>query len=135
VHLALRWAGAETDFDLHYLREGTWASADDCYWGNRVPEWGARLERDDTDGLGPEFLDHVSPAPGRYLVQVQYYSVEDGPDTATVAVFVDGVEVLALQREMSAMSAYWAVAQVDVAADGSIAVAAVDLADGQPFDN
>jgi hypothetical protein len=136
VHLALRWARDDTDFDLHYLREGVWGSSNDCHWGNRLPEWGARLERDDTDGLGPEFIGHVSPAPGRYMVQVQYYSAEsDGADTATVGVFIDGVLAFERSRELDVASAYWAVAQIDVDAEGNVVVGEVDLADVTPFDN
>ncbi len=146
IHVALRWEGATTDFDLHLLREGAWQSENDCYYGNRTPAWGPngergdpRLERDDAEGFGPEFTDYVNPTAGRYLAQVHYFtgSLEPmaGPDTAELTVFVDGALVYTGQRQLDAAAPYWAVAQIDVDGDGNIVVGEIDLADQVPFDN
>ncbi|MCB9526003.1 MAG: hypothetical protein H6702_21890 [Myxococcales bacterium] len=146
IHLALRWAGADTDFDLHLLREGTWQSADDCHWNNRTPPWGPngergdpRLERDDAEGFGPEFTDYVAPRAGRYLVQVHYFSGSLEPmgpgDTAELAVFIDGVQAFRREQPMDGMAPYWAAVQIDVDAAGAIEVGEIGLLDVAPFDN
>ena len=148
LHVALRWDLDDTDLDLHLQRAGA-ALRDgtgDCYYANRRPVWipdpplgpsGPRLERDDTDGLGPEYIDFVAPAPGTYLIQIQYFSDRGhGDTTATVAVFVDGNEARSVVRRLSRVAPagpYWAVAEVQVGADGSIVVQIRDEVGDAPF--
>ncbi len=147
VHVALRWDVDETDFDLHFIRTGgAYNSSDDVYFGNRRAAWpdqaagDPRLDRDDTDGLGPEFVDFVRPLPGRYLVEVTYWSATinaDGapPSTATLGIFVDDQEALALTGLMGGENPFWAAAEVIVDDAGGIRVAARDEYGLMPFDN
>jgi hypothetical protein len=72
----LSW-DTDTDIDLHLNRgdDNGWCSTEsDCYYGNKTPSWGARLDIDDLDGFGPENVNHDSPPDGAYRIGVTYYS-------------------------------------------------------------
>ncbi len=97
-------ASAGSDVDLHFMHPnafGIWFAPDyDCYWDNPNCEWGApgalnnaRLDRDDTDGGGPENLNLNTPENDtRYRVGVHYWNHWGyGPAFATVNVYVYGV--------------------------------------------
>lgn len=90
-----------SDLDLHFLRPG--AAWDyfgnlDCHWQNPNPDWGTRgamhdpsLDRDDTDGAGPENLNMNSPENIEYRVGVHYWDDWGfGPSWVTIRVYVFG---------------------------------------------
>jgi hypothetical protein len=108
---------AGSDLDLHFAHpyaSATGAAGDevrapwfdapyDCYWFNRAPDWGSMdpnvdddpsLDRDDTDGWGPENLNlHVPQGepsgPVTYRVGVHCWDDHNfGPSFATVRVYV-----------------------------------------------
>jgi len=93
-----------SDVDLHFLHPKAYGKyfdwSYDCYWDNIVPEWGIfspsdnpRLDRDDTDGAGPENLNVAVPEQGvRYQVGVHYWN-DWGYGNAfnTVRVYIYGV--------------------------------------------
>ena len=79
-----------SDVDLHLLHPsaradgggpGWFDSRYDCYWSNDAPNWGGAgvtddpsLDRDDTDGAGPENLNLAYPEPGRaYRIGVHFW--------------------------------------------------------------
>ncbi len=93
-----------SDVDLHFLHSKAYGNyfdwTYDCYWDNVNPEWGIfspsdnpRLDRDDTDGAGPENLNIAVPEPGvRYQVGVHYWNDWGYGDAfATVRVYIYGV--------------------------------------------
>lgn len=97
-----------TDLDLHYLNSqaSEWNKAPwDIFWHNKSADWGQQnysgddpsLDIDDTDGAGPENVNHDEPSSKRsYTVGVYYYDDNGfGPSYATVRIYIDGV----LQRE------------------------------------
>jgi hypothetical protein len=91
-----------TDLDLHYLHPlGSWDRQPwDIYWNNKEANWGnpgrtdddPSLDIDDTDGAGPENVNHDNPESGNtYRVGVYYYSDNGfGPSYATVRVYIEG---------------------------------------------
>jgi hypothetical protein len=104
---------AGTDLDLHFAhmlatgsdvdKDGTpdgWFDAFfDCYWFNAHPNWGSidpfadddpGLDRDDTDGAGPENVNLNVPQDGTtYRLGVHYWSEHGkGPSTANVRVYI-----------------------------------------------
>jgi hypothetical protein len=94
----------------------------DCFWFNPHPDWGPAgasgdpsLDRDDTDGGGPEIVALETPQDGvRYRIAVHYWADHAyGAATATVRIFVDGTlvsergPVELVNRDM------WCVADVD----------------------
>jgi len=96
-----------SDVDLHFLHplaSGAFDTTYDCFWFNDNPEWGSsdpsvdddpRLDRDDTDGAGPENINVNALQPGmEYRVAVHYWDDHGfGPSLARVRVYVYGALV------------------------------------------
>jgi len=93
-----------SDVDLHFLHPKAYGQyfdwSYDCYWDNITPEWGIfspsdnpRLDRDDTDGAGPENLNvNVPEQDVRYQVGVHYWNDWGyGKSLTTVRVYIYGV--------------------------------------------
>lgn len=104
IHVQLTWAQDFGDIDLHFVRPGgsAFSSTDDVYFMNKTPSWGATLDIDEIWGNGPENVNHNTPVDGTYKVYGHYYcsrecflficSSSKGAATATIKVFIDGVE-------------------------------------------
>jgi uncharacterized protein YfaP (DUF2135 family) len=92
IHIQLVWDSPSTDVDLHLLRENpagsytSW-SDNDCYYGDckapdgldtkwfpALPDANPTLDVDDLDGYGPENINIDTPADGKYMVAVHFYS-------------------------------------------------------------
>jgi len=111
---------AGSDLDLHLLHPlGDWFDLPhDTFYGNPNPDWGRpanpgddpSLDRDDTDGAGPENINLDNPEDGRvYRVGVHYFNDHGyGPSFATVRLFVQGVLVFELpNRRLGATDTFW----------------------------
>ncbi len=92
-----------TDVDIHYLHpNGTWNNAPyDIFWRNATADWGTSggaddpsLDIDDTDGAGPENVNHNNPQSGlSYAIGVYYYNdFGFGPSYATLRIYIEGVQ-------------------------------------------
>lgn len=103
---------AGTDMDLHFTHskatgpdldgDGSpdpWFDADwDCFWFHPTPDWGntgvdaddPSLDRDDTDGAGPENVNLELPEEGKaYAIGVHYWDDHGfGASYATVRVYI-----------------------------------------------
>jgi hypothetical protein len=89
----------------------------DCYWYNPHPDWGNPgvdgdpvLDRDDTDGMGPERVGMEGPEHGaRFRIAAHYWSDHGyGESAATVRVYTD--EDLVYQETLTlAESDLWCV--------------------------
>ena len=120
IHIELLWhtpgdpdesdegpeAGA--DLDLHFIRQwpdqedpGWFDQPFDCFWFNPHPNWGSldptvgddpSLDRDDTDGAGPENLNMgATEEDAIYNVMVHQWSDHDfGDSLATIRVYLFG---------------------------------------------
>ena len=114
-----------TDVDLHYLHPlGEWDKLPyDIFWKNREADWGIpgdssddpSLDIDDTNGAGPENVNHDNPESGRnYSVGVYYFADNGfGASYATVRIYIEGelaytVRDKYLERE----GAFWNVAAI-----------------------
>jgi hypothetical protein len=99
----LSWDIADVDLDLHLIRpDGAYYSdADDCYFGNPLPDWGIVGEsRDDphliADSEGfpaPETIQLEAPEEGVYEVLVHYFSTRDASyiyATPTLKIWAEG---------------------------------------------
>lgn len=112
IHIQLVWdTPSDTDqtdttgadLDLHYLNKKhakAWNEAPwDIFWHNKTADWGEEnrkaddpsLDIDDTDGAGPENVNHDEPVTGQsYAVGVYYYDDHGfGPSYATVRIYID----------------------------------------------
>lgn len=118
-------SGAGADVDLHLIRvgEGCWNDLqNDCHWQSPTPDWGAAgdasddptLERNDTDGWGPESIGIPNPAPAIYRVGVAYQDDAGfGPTVARVRIRVQGLTVFERSRELADAGAFWEVADIE----------------------
>lgn len=127
LHFAHPYAATALDLDADGTPDPWFADQYDCFWYNcgsgKVLEWGSydpniddnpHLDRDDTDGAGPENLNLTLPEDGKlYSVGVHYYTDHGfGVSTATVRIYVYGVlqyeDVFGLKK-----GDLWYVATVD----------------------
>lgn len=89
VHIELTWPESCGDLDLHYVQSGAMkCQANDCFYGNKTPSWGAKLDVDDQWGYGPENITQLNPADGNsYQIWVYYFSSSpdggDGPSSGS----------------------------------------------------
>lgn len=113
IHVELLWNTNNADMDLHMLNNeetDLFDSPDDVCFCNRTPNWGAltssdddpRLDIDDRGGFGPENINVLAPADGRYPVVVHYFDANgDGQSTATLRYYLNGVLELEQSQVMS----------------------------------
>jgi len=131
---------AGSDVDLHfvhdqYAKSGPDLDGDgqndpwfdqpfDCFWFNAHPNWGSfdpsidddpGLDRDDTDGAGPENMNLNIPENGAtYRVGVHYWSDHEyGPSYSTVRIYIWGVLVFEVKDVKMVNHDMWNVATID----------------------
>ncbi|MCB9733680.1 MAG: hypothetical protein H6745_13855 [Deltaproteobacteria bacterium] len=115
---------AGSDLDLHFLRPGAdwFDAAGDVYWHNAEPNWGSidplvdddpSLDRDDTDGAGPENMNVDVLADGAYRVGVHYWDDHGfGASFATLRVYAHGTLVFTCEDVELAPGDLWEVGTV-----------------------
>ncbi len=128
---------AGSDLDLHVIHplaggpdldgdgapDGWYDIPFDCFWFNAHPNWGdpdpavfddPHLDRDDTDGAGPENLNMYSPEELTYRIGVHYWNDHGfGPAYATVRVYIYAQHVFEVMDLMLVESDMWEVATMD----------------------
>lgn len=127
---------AGADMDLHFVHplaggpdldgdskpDGWFAEPYDCYWFNGHPNWGSwdpsinddpGLDRDDTDGAGPENVNLDMPENVTYRVGVHYWADHGyGSSLATVRVYIFSLLVFQAEDVMMIDSDMWEVCTV-----------------------
>jgi hypothetical protein len=117
---------AGTDVDLHFLhpnaRNAWFDDIYDCSWVNKTPNWGGagaadnpRLDRDDTDGAGPENLNLSQPEFGStYRVGAHYWDDWGyGMSEATIRVYIYGQRRFQWERVALIKDDMWDVATIE----------------------
>ena len=129
---------AGADVDLHFLHpyasgpdldgdgkpDGWFDQPFDCFWFNPNPNWGSfdpavdddpGLDRDDTDGAGPENLNlNIPENEKKYLVGVHYWHDHKyGPSYVTLRVYIYAVLVFELTDVKLLNHDMWEVATID----------------------
>ena len=90
LQFGLSWTTNDTDIDLWV----TDPAGETIYYAHEASYSGGYLDRDDTDGYGPENIYWVKDIPdGTYTVQVHYYGPSDGPATPYTVKIVNGLGV------------------------------------------
>ncbi len=119
-----------TDLDLHYVRPTdsptpNWnddESGNDIFWKNQTADWGRpgpddnpSLDIDDTNGKGPENINHDNPNPEKdYKVGVHYYEDRGlGASYATVRIYLKQELRQEFERFMPQKGLFWYVADID----------------------
>ncbi len=116
---------AGTDLDLHFLHPTAatrwFDQSRDCFWFNPTPNWGGAgaadnpsLDRDDTDGGGPENLNLSTPEFGAtYRVGVDYWDDWGyGMSETTIRVYIYGQRRFQWERVPMNMHDLWDVATI-----------------------
>ncbi|MEO1268812.1 MAG: hypothetical protein AAFX99_11985 [Myxococcota bacterium] len=129
VHIQLVWNNPQdpnqgditgSDVDLHFVKmgPGSWNQAPyDTYWLNTEPFWtpeNPSLDRDDTNGAGPENVNLDDPVPCTwYAVGVYYFRQQFGTAYTTVRIFINGLLVFEyLNKPLQQTGDWWDVARV-----------------------
>ncbi len=100
LHVVHRYAGGP-DIDKDGKPDGFFDKKWDCFWFNPRPIWveggdpildQPRLDRDDTDGAGPENFHYDRPPPGEcYKVGIHYWDDHTfGASYPTIRMYLDG---------------------------------------------
>ncbi|MGB5810969.1 MAG: hypothetical protein WBG86_10600 [Polyangiales bacterium] len=138
LHVGHPLADGGQDLDNDGTNEPWFDSTYDVYWFNAGPDWNALgdtsddpiLERDDTDGAGPEIFGLDVLEQGTYRVGVHYFDDHQfGSSDAIVRVFVDD----ALEMEFGPVTLehrdMWDVARIE---GSPLSVTAVTADGGGP---
>ena len=129
---------AGTDLDLHFTHplasgadvdqngfpDGWFDQPFDCFWFNPNPNWASfgpgqdddpSLDRDDTDGAGPENLNlNVPENDATYKVGVHYWNDHNyGPSYATIRVYIYAELVYTLEDVKLLHQDMWEVCTID----------------------
>lgn len=89
IQIGLSW-NTDADIDLRVVDP----FGEEIYYSNPNSDSGGYLDRDDTDGFGPENIYWASNIPsGKYSVSLTYYSPDNGPFTDCVVKIINGLGV------------------------------------------
>jgi hypothetical protein len=87
IRIILNWNQMDTDIDLHIIEP----TNEECYYGHRDTEIGARFSKDFTQGYGPEQYLLRNAVRGKYIIKSNYFGertlTENGPTTVMVEVY------------------------------------------------
>jgi hypothetical protein len=87
VRIILNWNQMDTDIDLHIIEP----TNEECYYGHKDTQIGARFSKDFTDGYGPEQYLLRNAVKGKYIIKTNYFGeralTESGPTTVMVEVY------------------------------------------------
>jgi len=82
IVVVLGWDTNRTDVDLHVIEP----DGEECFYSKKSTKHGGTLDHDVTTGLGPETYSVRRAKPGKYRIDVEYFS--GGPRTvATVQIY------------------------------------------------
>jgi hypothetical protein len=110
--------GEGADVDLHFVKMvNPWFSAPwDTYFSNDEPNWSPELpslDRDDTDGGGPEVIQLDNPDNDQcYAIGVHYFSRTFGTAYPTVRIYIDGVRRAEFVGALEVADDFWDVGRI-----------------------
>jgi hypothetical protein len=122
LHFVHPYAGG-LDMDADGVLDGWFDLMYDAYWFNKDIDWGSPdpniddnpgLDRDDTDGAGPENLNLNVPEDVVYRIGVHYFDDRGyGPSTPTVRVYIFTSLLLEVPGPQMNENDMWEVAKID----------------------
>jgi hypothetical protein len=87
IRIILNWNQMDTDIDLHVVEP----TGEECFYGHRDTQIGARFSKDFTEGYGPEQYLLRNAVKGKYIIKTNYFGeralTENGPTTVMVEVY------------------------------------------------
>jgi hypothetical protein len=88
VRIILNWNQMDTDIDLHIVEP----TGEECFYGHRDTQAGARFSKDFTQGYGPEQYLLRNAVNGKYLIKTNFFGestlTENGPTTVMVEMYI-----------------------------------------------
>lgn len=118
MRIVLRWSQNPRDLDAHLLTPTIQGRSYHIFFGNRgrasvIPF--DTLDRDDTDGFGPETISMYRLFPGRYVYYVHRFAGTDSlrNSQAVVEVYTDAGLVQTIRIPTSGSGDYWHVCEID----------------------
>ena len=122
LHFVHRWAGGP-DLDGDGKPDGWYDIPFDCFWFNAHPNWASYdpsvdddpgLDRDDTDGAGPEIVNLDIPENETYRVGVHYANAHGyGESFATIRVYIYAQLAFEVTDVMLEQQDMWEVCTID----------------------
>ncbi len=117
------YANSAPDLDKDGKPDGWFDQPFDCFWFNAQPNWGSfdpsidddpGLDRDDTDGAGPENLNLNIPENTTYRIGVHYWSDHEyGPSFATLRIYIYSILVFEVTDVKLVNHDMWNAATID----------------------
>ena len=87
VRIILNWNQMDVDIDLHIVEP----TGEECYYGHKTTEIGARFSKDFTQGYGPEQYILRNAVNGIYKIKTNFFGertlTESGPTTVNVEIY------------------------------------------------
>ncbi len=87
VRIILNWNQMDIDIDLHVVEP----TNEECFYGHRDTQIGARFSKDFTQGYGPEQYLVRNAVKGKYILKTNYFGesalTENGPTTVMVEIY------------------------------------------------
>ncbi len=88
IRIIMNWNLMDVDLDLHIIEP----TNEECYYGHRDTQAGARFSKDFTEGYGPEQYMIRNAVKGKYQIKTDYYGeselTESGPATVMVEIYI-----------------------------------------------
>jgi len=88
IRIILNWNLMDVDLDLHIIEP----TGEECYFGHRDTQAGARFSKDFTQGYGPEQYLIRNAVKGKYQIKTNYFGerelTESGPATVMVEIYM-----------------------------------------------
>ncbi|MFB9077553.1 VIT domain-containing protein [Flavobacterium procerum] len=87
IRIIMNWNLMDVDLDLHVIEP----TGEECYYGNKTTDAGARFSKDFTRGYGPEQYLIRNAKKGKYKIKTNYFGeselTENGPATVMVEIY------------------------------------------------
>ncbi|MCD0467361.1 VIT domain-containing protein [Flavobacterium sp. ENC] len=87
IRIIMNWNLMDVDLDLHIIEP----NGEECFYGHRSTQAGARFSKDFTQGYGPEQYLIRNAIKGKYQIKTNYFGerelTESGPATVMVEIY------------------------------------------------
>ncbi|WKL46240.1 VIT domain-containing protein [Flavobacterium pectinovorum] len=87
MRVIMNWNLMDVDLDLHIIEP----TGEECYYGHKTTQAGARFSKDFTQGYGPEQYLIRNAVKGKYQIKTNFYGetelTENGPATIMVEIY------------------------------------------------
>jgi hypothetical protein len=87
VRIILNWNQMDTDIDLHVIEP----DGEECFYGHRDTQAGARFSKDFTQGYGPEQYLLRNAMKGKFTIKTNFFGestlTQNGPATVMVEIY------------------------------------------------